>query len=152
MAAIFAEDVERVMIALTKVQRRSVEATGIAMRKTLERVARQQRTLLSLGWHPRGTRTGSIPPAPPWRISGNMSRKVKVYGPVLTGIIRPRWQGYVGPDVIQGRIQEKGGWAGAGHASYLPPRPSLRPAWGIVRPDVHPIFVSEFRRALRNLR
>jgi hypothetical protein len=149
MAAIFAVGEERVSAALRMIAARSVAATGIAMKEVLDRVARVERTLLSLGWHPYGTRTGSIPPAPPWRVSGHMSRRVKVYGPVLFGVLRPRWEGKVGPDVVYGRIHEFGGWAGAGHRSYLPPRPSLGPAWRIVRPEARLIFEHEMKRAIR---
>lgn len=148
MAAIYAADVQRVSAALKLIGAQSVAATGVAMKQVLERVARQERVLLSLGWHPYGTRTGSVPPAPPWRISGHMSRQVKVYGPVLFGGFRARWEGKVGPDVVYGRIHELGGWTGAGHRTYLPPRPSLGPAWRIVRPTVRPTFEHELKRTI----
>lgn len=149
MSALFATEMQRISATLKLIGARSVAATGIAMKQTLDRVARTEQVLLNLGWHPPNTRTGSVPPAPPWRISGRMARQVKVYGPTLFGTILPRWQGKVGPDVPQGRIQELGGWAGAGHRSYLPPRPSLGPAWRMVRPGVRLIFEHELRRAIK---
>jgi hypothetical protein len=149
VAGVYVVEVERTILALRRKGVLLVAATGVAMKDLLDRVARQERVLLSLGWHPFGTPTGSIPPAPPWRVSGLMSRQVKTFGPFLIGIIRPSWQGKVGPDVVYGRIHELGGWTGAGHRTYLPPRPSLGPAWRIVRPTVRPRFEHELKKAIR---
>lgn len=149
MASLFAASVERISLKIRLLQKSLTAAAGMALRTTLERVARQERVLLSMGWHPAGTRTGSAPGQPPWRVSGHMSRQVKVYGPIFIGGWRPRWEGKVGPDVVQGRIQELGGWAGAGHRSYLPPRPSLGPAWRIVKPGVRVVFEHDLRRGMK---
>lgn len=149
MGSAYAIKVERVSLALKLIGAKSVVATGVAMEKTLKRVARQQKTLLTLGWHRPGTKTGSVPPAPPWRIWGAFMREVKVFGPTLFGVVRPRWEGKVGSTVVYSRIHELGGWTGAGHRTYLPPRPSLRPAWLIVMPTVRPTFEHELKRALR---
>lgn len=149
MAGVYAVETQRVTLAMRLKEKQLVAATGVALEKILRRVARQQRVLLSMGWHPYGTKTGSVPPEPPWRISGRMSRSVKVFGPVLFGVIRARWTGKVGPSAVQGRIQELGGWTGAGHRTYLPPRPSLGPAWSIVRPTVRPTFEHDLRRAVK---
>lgn len=149
MAGVYVVDVTRVKLAMRLKGVQLVAAAGVAMETTLKRVARQERVLLSLGWHPYGTPTGSVSPSPPWRISGRMSRSVKVFGPTLFGVIRPKWVGQVGPDVVYGRIHELGGWAGAGHRSYLPPRPSLGPAWRIVRPGVKAIFEHQLKRATK---
>lgn len=99
-------------------------------------VMRQQKTMLSLGVHKRGTPTGSVAPEPPWRISGKLRDSVKIDRARKVGA--NRWAGKVGPsdDVPYGRIQELGGWTGRNHATYLPKRPSLKPAWEIVRPTV----------------
>jgi phage gpG-like protein len=105
---------------------------------SLRVVARQQRTLLSLGEHPRGTKTGSPPGSPPWKISGNLMDSVRVWRATPDGL--DRWEGWVGPTAVYARIQELGGDTGREHRTHLPPRPSLYPAWRIVQPTVRPAF------------
>ena len=102
----------------------------------LRKVALQQRTLLNLGAHLPGTRTGSAPGSPPWRITGHLGDSVTVRRARSTG--PGRWEGAAGPTAVYGRVQELGGgpW-------NLPARPSLRPAWDLVRPTVS----SQFRAA-----
>jgi phage gpG-like protein len=116
------------------------EETPKRINEVLRSVARQQRTLLTLGSHPPGTRTGSPPGSPPWRITGHLADSVTVRRATSTGL--DTWAGYVGPTAIYGRIQELGGDTGRGHRTHLPPRPSLYPAWAIVRPTVGPGFVA----------
>lgn len=103
--------------------------TPATINEILRKVAIQQRTLLNLGSHPPGTRTGSAPGSPPWRISGHLTDSVTVRRARSTG--PGRWEGQVGPTAVYGRVQELGG----GPYS-LPARPSLRPAWDLVRPTV----------------
>jgi hypothetical protein len=110
--------------------------TPAAINEILRKVAIQQRTLLNLGSHPPGTRTGSVPGSPPWRISGHLGDSVTVRRARSTGL--GRWEGAAGPTAVYGRVQELGG------GPYnLPARPSLRPAWDLVRPTVS----SQFRAA-----
>lgn len=112
--------------------------TPAQVNDALRTVARQQRTLLTLSSHPRGTPTGSPPGSPPWRITGRLMDSVTVRRATPTGL--DRWEGQVGPTAIYGRIQELGGDTGRNHRTHLPPRPSLYPAWAIVRPTVRPQF------------
>lgn len=75
--------------------------------------------------HARGTPTPSAPGEPPAMISGELANSVRVTGRIDTpGYAETR----VAPTTIYARIQELGGWAGAGHATYLPPRPYVKPA------------------------
>lgn len=75
--------------------------------------------------HARGTPTPAAPGAPPAMISGALRDSVHITGHLdAPGYAETR----VAPTTIYARIQELGGWAGAGHASYLPPRPYVRPA------------------------
>ncbi len=133
------EGQDRVYAAFAAMMAKAEAETVKTIESVLEKVARQERTMLSLGWHPKGTRTGSIPPAPPWRISGDLSRSVRVEKPHSTGPFR--WEGRMGPTAIYARIQELGGVTGRGHRTVLPARPHLKPAWEIVRPSVHGQFV-----------
>lgn len=149
MAGVHIVGVERVKLALKLLGVRSVAATGVATRRVLQKVARQEQILLSLGYHPAGTPTGSRPGMPPWRISGHLRDEVKVHGPVLRGALRPRWEGAVGSAAVYARIQELGGWAGRHHRTYLPPRPHLKPAWKMVRPTARAVYVHELRRAIK---
>lgn len=150
MAGVHVQGVEQVKRRLRALGEKSVEATGEATKQVLERVARQERILLNLGFHPRNTPTGSKPGQPPWRIGGHLSDEVKVHGPYLRGgLFNPRWEGAVGSSAVYARIQELGGWAGRHHRSYLPPRPHLKPAWRIVRPTARAVYVHELRRAVQ---
>ncbi len=137
---------DRVSVALARMAATALERTGTTVARVLHQVERQERTMLSLGWHPHGTPTGSVPPSPPWRISGDLSRSVKVEEPTLRGAT---WTGRSGPTSPYGRIHELGGWTGAGHRTYLPARPHLKPAWTIVRPTVRATFVRDWTVATR---
>lgn len=114
--------------------------TPAQINDALRVVARQQRTLLNLGSHSPGTKTGSPPGSPPWRITGRLMDSVTVRRATPTGL--DRWEGMVGPTAVYGRIQELGGDTGRGHRTHLPPRPSLYPAWVIVRPTIRPQFTA----------
>jgi phage gpG-like protein len=149
MAGVHIRGVQKVKLRLRLIGDESVAAMGVATRRVLEQVARQERTLLSLGYHPHGTPTGSRPGQPPWRISGDLSRSVDVHGPVLRGSVSPRWVGKVGAGAVYARIQELGGWAGQHHRTYLPARPHLTPAWLIVAPNARIVYEHELRRALK---
>lgn len=144
------EGVDRVIAALQFMIESAGAATPIAVDNVLKAVARHERAQLSLGWHPPGTKTGSQPGQPPWRITGRLSRAVTVQPAALHGPWR--WSGKTGPDgakAIYARIHELGGWTGAGYRTYLPPRPHLKPAWEIVRPTVRPSFKRVWTRATR---
>jgi len=150
MAGIHAEGVGKVTAALALMQVRVVTAARRQLSDELHAIARQTRVMLSLGYHPPGTPTGSVPPSPPWRISGALSRSVGVGEPRLTfGRRGVAWRGHVGADKVYARIQERGGLAGRNHASYLPPRPYLAPAWQIVKPGTEIRFREAMRRATR---
>ena len=141
------EGVERQRLAIEALAERMNAATGTAINETLRLVKAQEQTLLTLGAHPRGTRTGSPPGSPPWKISGDLRDSVKVDRAHETGA--GVWEGKVGPTAIYARIQELGGHTGAGYRTHLPPRPHLYPAWRIVRPAMRDEFVKAWRDAQR---
>jgi hypothetical protein len=150
VAGVHVRHVEAVRRRLFRINADALEAARVATKSVLDKIARQERILLSLGYHPYGTPTGSRPGEPPWRIGGHLAREVKVHGPDLhAGFRGARWEGAVGSSAVYARIQELGGWAGRHHRTYLPPRPHLRPAWNIVRPGVRAIYVHELRRKIR---
>lgn len=149
MAGVHVVGLERISQSLRQFREAASEAAREGTKKTLEQIARQERTLLSLGWHAPGTPTGSVPPSPPWRISGDLSRSVEVIGPVRYGGVFPRWAGKVGAAAVYARIQELGGWAGRNYSSYLPPRPHLEPAVRIVIPRMKFIYDHELRRRIK---
>ena len=122
-------------------------ATGKAVNECLRVAALQERTLLDLGRHPLGTRTGSPPGSPPWLVTGHLHDSVKVRRARETapGV----WYGEMGPSAIYGRIQELGGNTGRGHRTHLPPRPHLYPAWRLVRPTMRDTFIKAWRDAQR---
>lgn len=129
------DDVRRALEAMVA---RAEAETPEAINAILRLVASQQRMLLGLGSHAPGTKTGSPPGSPPWRISGHLMDSATVQRARPAGPYR--WEGAAGPTARYGRIQELGGRTGAGHRTYLPPRPSLRPAWDLVRPTVSSTF------------
>lgn len=134
--------------ALKKAIRR-VTQQGVT--HVLEQTQRQQKTLLSLGVHRRGTPTGSVAPNPPWRISGDLRASVEVEKGHR--IAENRWMGRVGPSTRTpyGRIQELGGWTGRHHATKLPARPSLKPAWKVVRPTAGKTMARYWAEATRTV-
>jgi phage gpG-like protein len=75
--------------------------------------------------HPKGTPTTSPPGQPPALVTGQLRRSIRVEGPTRVG--PSTYQARIGPTAVYGRIQELGGMAGRGHASYLPPRPYVSP-------------------------
>ncbi len=132
--------VDKVILSLAGMVAQVTARTPVIINDVLARTERQQRTMLSLGWHPRGTKTGSAPGTPPWRISGDLSRSVTVDKAKAHGA--DKFEGAVGPTAIYARIQELGGVTGAGRRTHLPPRPSLQPAWEIVRLRFRDQFVA----------
>lgn len=115
----------------------------------LEQVQREQKALLSLGAHRGGTPTGDVAPGPPWKISGDLRASVEVEKGHR--IAANRWMGRVGPSkrTRYGRIQELGGWTGRHHATKLPARPSLKPAWRVVRPTAGKTMARYWEEATR---
>lgn len=140
MTSIEWQGVDKFLAALAARGVKASADTPAAINDVLRTVARQQRTLLNLGSHPKGTKTGSPPGSPPWRITGHLMDSVTVRRAVPTGF--GRWEGQVGPTARYGRIQELGGNTGRGHRTHLPPRPSLYPAVAIIRPTVGAAFRS----------
>jgi phage gpG-like protein len=101
---------------------------------------------LTFHTHPRGTPTPSAPGEPPALISGALRRSEKVrrtsHGPDV-------FAGGVGPTIVYGPIQERGGWTGRGHRSYLPPRPFQRPAAFNSIPKIRRLFADVWTRAIK---
>lgn len=133
MASVYFTGQHEVMAKFREMREKAEAETPAMINEILRKVATQQRTLLTLGSHPPGTRTGSPPGSPPWRITGHLTDSVTVRRarPLGPG----RWEGSVGPTAVYGRVQELGGGP-----FRLPARPSLRPAWDLVRPTVSSQF------------
>jgi hypothetical protein len=145
MVTVELSGVERFSLALKALGERQKAATEATVNTVLEKGSRQTRTKLSLGWHPPGTQTGSVPPQPPWRITGELSRSVKVER--ARRLSEGTWEGRLGPTAVYARIQELGGRTGRGHRTVLPARPYLRPAWAIVKPVIRSEFIKAWSNA-----
>ena len=121
-------------------------ATDTGVDDGLALIQQEAQRNLSLTSHPPRTPTPSRPGDPPALISGALRRAVKARrdrrGPDV-------FSGGVGPAIVYGPIQERGGWAGAGHRSYLPPRPYLRPAALVAAPKVRKLFADAWTRAIK---
>lgn len=73
---------------------------------------------LSLFPHPRSEPTETMPfKGPPGLITGHLRDSVDVHPTGLSDYVK------VYPDAVYSRIQEIGGWTGADHMTFLPPRP-----------------------------
>lgn len=128
-------------VALHLLLVRQAEASAATVNGILRTIRAEERRLLTLGRHPPGTRTGSVPPAPPWAISGHLAERIEVDPDVGARRVRTwRWSGRVGPTAAYARIHELGGRTGRGHRTVLPPRPHLQPAWALVRPTMRHTF------------
>lgn len=88
--------------------------------------------------HAPGTPTPSAPGQPPALVSGALRRSVLVKGPTPTSAFA--FKAEIGPTMIYGRIQELGGWTGRGHATYLPPRPYMKPSLKKIGPKLEALF------------
>lgn len=108
-------------------------------------VQREAQRLLALSSHPPGTPTPSAPGQPPSLVSGALRRSITVEPPVHTA---EGWSIVVGPTIVYGRIQELGGNTGRNHATYLPPRPYMRPAWAILPDRIHDILADAWGDAV----
>jgi hypothetical protein len=122
--------------------------TPNAIDDVMDKLVRQTQTMLSLGQHRKGTKTGSVPPAPPWRISGDLRRAVKKQPARRVAV--DVWSGQAGPKIVYGRIQELGGFAGRNHRTHLPARPYLKPAWRVTRHTVARTFVKRWGDATKS--
>lgn len=118
--------VDDLRAALEAMASRIQTATPRAVEAGAEELEKATKAKLELKSHARGTRTPSLPGEPPAKIDGALRDSVRHSTPVLDG--PGRWLTIVGATTVYARIQELGGYAGRGHASYLPPRPYLKPA------------------------
>jgi phage gpG-like protein len=82
---------------------------------------REVQRQLGLTEHSLGTPTPSQPGQPPSLVTGQLRRSVVM-------VPKGRAHVQVGATTVYARIHELGGNAGRNHASYLPPRPYLKPA------------------------
>ncbi|WP_370145682.1 hypothetical protein [Streptacidiphilus sp. EB129] len=112
--------------ALEAMAARVEAATAEAVKLAAGLVGERARANLSLTSHERGTPTPSAPNQPPSMISGTLRDNWTDPLPVSDGA--GTWVCTLAPTTVYAGIQEYGGWTGRNHASYLPPRPYLRPA------------------------
>jgi phage gpG-like protein len=117
---------EELLAALEEMVVRLQAATPRAVEAGADQLQAATQAKLGLKSHAYGTPTPSAPGEPPARISGALRDSVRYDPPRQTG--PGLWMTTLGATTVYARIQELGGWAGRGHASYLPPRPYLRPA------------------------
>lgn len=103
------------------------QATRTATAQASHLLEREIKQTLSTSSHPRGTPTPSSPGEPPSLVTGTLRRSITVNGPHPLGL--GRWEAQVGPTAVYGRIQELGGVTGRGHATTLPARPYVQPAF-----------------------
>lgn len=123
---IFWEGLTEFQRALDAVVARQLAASREALALSAHEVERQAKAQLSQTSHQKGTQTPAPPGSPPSLVSGKLRQSITVKGPTAAG--PGSWEARIGPTAIYGRIQELGGNTGRGHATYLPPRPYMKPA------------------------
>jgi hypothetical protein len=113
----------------------------------VQRSIQQKLTVSSAGSDHKGTRKSAPPSAPgtPPRLhTGSLRRSVRVKGGRIGypagGFEAQGYGAEIGPTIVYARIQELGGYAGKNHASYLPPRPYVEPAFVNVAPQLAEIY------------
>ena len=121
-------EVTRALSRLATHGRRTARRAG---RNIADAVADEERDLLGMRRHPKGTPTPSAPGQPPAMVTGWLRDHIRVTGP--TGGAEGYAISRVGPTAVYGRIHELGGVCGRGHRTHLPARPALPLAWKLVR-------------------
>lgn len=89
------------------------------------------------------------PPGPLAIRTGKLARTVDIVEPKLNGSEVTAGLKMGGSGVPYGAIHEKGGWAGRGLRSYIPPRPVLRPS--LDETDVTEYVRVELSRVARSI-
>lgn len=135
--------------ALQAMAARVEVATPVAVKAAGDLLKSKAQTELSRTSHARGTPTPSVAPQPPAKITGHLHDTWDVLGPTAIGAAI--WHEEIGPTAVYARIQELGGQAGRGHATTLPERPYLRPAFEawIRDPATRETFAKAWARAVR---
>lgn len=139
----FRAHLRRIRSALDEGVKRGVD-------KGAREYGRQIREQLRLRSHPPGTTTPSAPGEPPALVTGHLARSVR-----HRRVRRLRahvYEAATGPTVVYARIHELGGETGRNHATTLPKRPYVRPAFVIGTPRVRAIIRREVGDALRRVR
>lgn len=135
--------------ALQAMALRVEAATPLAVKAAGDQLKMKAQTELSRTSHTRGTPTPSMPGQPPSKITGHLHDTWDVLGPTAIGAAI--WHEELGPTAVYARIQELGGETGRGHATTLPERPYLRPAFEawIRDPATRETFAKAWARAVR---
>jgi phage gpG-like protein len=141
------EGVDALARALDDLRDRAGVAAGDAVDAMANVAKTAIRTNLNLTSHPPGTPTPSPPGSPPSRITGALDDSVREtlrhHEPSVGHA-----ENHVAPTMIYSRIQELGGWTGAGHRSFLPPRPYVRPALEAARLKLERAAEDAFRNVV----
>lgn len=144
MAHVLFTGIQELGAAFAAISARQVRFTGVATGKALHLVERETKKNLNRTTHKRGEPTASMPGDPPALVSGDLRRSVQVEGPAPTGPIS--WEGWVGPTIKYGRIQELGGDTGR---STLPARPYVSPTLADCMPEIATIYREAWAAALK---
>lgn len=131
--------------AVDAIRARISAATDHAVDDGLALIQRRAQQNLTRYTHPRRTPTPSPPGEPPALIGGALRRSMvarrTLHGPQL-------YSGGVGPTIIYGPIQERGGVTGRGHHTVLPARPFLAPAAADMTPEIRKLFAEAWSAAI----
>ena len=135
--------------ALQAMAARVEAATPVAVKAAGDLLKAKAQTELSRTSHAPGTPTPSVAPQPPSKITGHLHDTWDVLGPTAIGAAI--WHEEIGPTAVYARIQELGGDTGRGHATTLPARPYLRPAFEawMRDPATREVFAKGWARAVR---
>lgn len=133
--------------ALDNLRDQAGVAAGVATDRMASVAKTAIHTNLNLTSHAPGTPTPSPPGFPPSRITGQLDDSVREtlrhHEPD-----RGHAENHVAPTAVYARIQELGGWTGAGHQTYLPSRPYVRPALERARRELARAAEDAFREVV----
>lgn len=131
--------------------KRYIEAIDLGTRRGVGNAASEYgkaiRENLRLKTHPPRTPTPSAPGEPPALVTGHLMRSV-----TQRRVRRLRAHVFIastGPTAVYSRIHEHGGETGRNHATTLPARPYVHPAFVATTPKVRRIVRREISKALK---
>lgn len=140
------EGISTIRAKLIEAAARADEVTRAATVTASALVERNAKDQLRKSSHRRKEPTPSSPGEPPSLVDGTLMRSVQTQGPTGTA---GTYMASIGPTAVYGRIQELGGQAGRNHASTLPPRPYMNPAWTGSMPEIETTYYTAWSAIFR---
>lgn len=135
-------------LAIDMLEKRMWRAAWRATQEGQYIIERNVKVYLRMFTHPFGTPTPSPRGGPPALVFGHLRRSWRITPAHETN--RPHViESSGGPTAVYSRIQELSGWAGAGHRSFIPKRPYVKPMVKLSKPEIHRLYIDHLTAAIR---